>query len=191
MTTLNQVKSRSDEILAEIEEVSRKEFLPIIGPLRGQLLAREVRNKKPKHVLEVGTLIGYSAILMGQNLDERSEIVTIEIHKREAEKAAENILKSKIQPKVKIIIGDAKEIIPTLKGCFDFVFIDAEKAEYSEYLKLVEPKLSKGAVVFADNAGIFAQQMFDYLKHVRNPENYTSSYVQLGDDGVEISIKCT
>ncbi len=149
----------------------------------------EIRKAKPKHVLEIGTLIGYSAILMGKELDQDAEIVTIEIHRAEAEVAGENIVRANIPAKVKIITGDALEIIPTVEGPFDFAFVDAEKSEYLQYLKLAEPKLQKGTVVFADNAGIFADQMKDYLDYVRNSSKYKSRYIQVGDDGVEISVK--
>ena len=181
--------SSADEVLRLIEQASEKNFLPIIGPYKGKLLAEEVRKAKPRHVLEVGTLIGYSAILMGKELDDKSEIVTIEIHRDEAELAGKNIVRANIPPKIKIIVGDALQVIPTLRGQFDFAFIDAEKTEYLQYLKLAEGKLRKGAVVFADNAGVFADQMGDYLDYVRNSGKYRSRYVQVGGDGVEISVK--
>jgi predicted O-methyltransferase YrrM len=181
--------SSADEVLRKIEAASEKTFFPIIGPYKGRILAEEVRKAKPRHVLEVGTLIGYSAILMGKEIDDKSEIVTIEIHRDEAELAGKNILRANIPPKIKIITGDALEVIPSLKGQFDFAFIDAEKSEYCQYLTLAEGKLRKGAVVFADNAGIFADQMSDYLDYVRNSGKYESRYVQVGDDGVEISVK--
>jgi predicted O-methyltransferase YrrM len=187
--TEKQLSSSSDKVLKQIEAASKKQFMPIIGPRKGKILAQEIQKAKPKHVLEVGTLVGYSAILMGKELDENSEIMTIEIHRDEAKKADENILKADIAAKVKIITGDALQVIPTLKGPFDFAFIDAEKSEYFQYLKLAEDKLCKGAVVFADNAGIFAEQMSDYLDYVRNSGNYKSRYVQVDDDGVEISVK--
>ena len=120
---------------------------------------------------------------------QNAEIVTIEIHRDEAEVAGENIRKANIPVKVKIITGDALEVIPTLKGPFDFAFIDAEKTEYLQYLNLTEDKLCRGAVVVADNAGIFADQMSDYLDYVRNSGKYQSRFVQVGDDGVEISVK--
>jgi len=188
MITEKQLRS-AEEILAEIEALAENDFLPIVGPLKGKYLMEEVRKSKPKHVLEVGTLIGYSAILMGKELGSDSEIVTIEIHPEEAEQAGDNILKANILPKVKIISGDALTIIPTLQGSFDFAFIDAEKTEYLKYLKLAEPKLHSGTVVFADNAGFFADQMRDYLDYVRSSGAYRSCYIQVGDDGVEISVK--
>jgi predicted O-methyltransferase YrrM len=103
--------------------------------------------------------------------------------------AGQNIGRANIPPKVKIITGDALQVIPTLKGMFDFVFIDAEKSEYYQYLKLAEGKLQRGAVVFADNVGAFADQMGDYLDYVRASGKYKSRYVQVGKDGVEISVK--
>jgi predicted O-methyltransferase YrrM len=130
----------------------------------------------------------YSAILMGKEMEDKSEIVTIEIHRDEAELAGKNIVRANIPPNVKIITGDA-EVIPTLEEQFDFAFIDAEKNEYFQYLKLVEDKLQKGLVVFADNAGVFADLMSDYLEYVRNSGKYSSRYIQVGADGVEISIK--
>jgi predicted O-methyltransferase YrrM len=179
----------ADEVLTQIEKASEKKFLPIIGPHKGRILAEQIRKVKPQHVLEVGALIGYSTILMGKELEAGAEIVTIEIHRDEAELAGKNILRANIPPQVKIIIGDALEVIPTLRGPFDFVFIDAEKTEYHRYLKLAEEQLRKGAVVFADNAGFFAEQMSEYLDYVRNSGRYRSRYVPVGDDGVEISVK--
>lgn len=139
--------------------------------------------------MEVDTLIGYSAILIGKELREDAEIVTIEIHPNEAERAGSNIVKSKIKPKVTIITGNALEVIPTLKPSFDFAFIDAEKTEYLKYLELMEQKFHKGIVVVADNAGIFADQMSDYLDYVRNSENYRSRFAQVEEDGLEISFR--
>ena len=188
MTTQTPASS-ADEVLRLIEKASEKNFLPIIGPHRGRILAEEVRKAKPQHVLEVGTLIGYSAILMGKELNNKAEIVTIEIHRDEAELAGKNIVRANIPPKIKIITGDALQVIPTLKGHFDFAFIDAEKSEYYQYLRLADDKLVKGAIILADNAGIFADEMKDYLDYVRNSGKYRSRYVGVGEDGLEISVK--
>jgi predicted O-methyltransferase YrrM len=181
--------TKADEILREIEEMAENEFLPIIGPDKGKVLAEAVRKVKPKQVLEVGTLIGYSAILIGKELDEEATITTIEIHASEAKKAEENIKRSEIPPKVNVVVGDALKVIPRLKGRFDAVFIDENKTEYLQYLKLMEDKLHEGTVVVADNAGIFADQMRDYLYYVRNSVKYKSSFFQVGEDGVEVSFK--
>jgi predicted O-methyltransferase YrrM len=176
-------------ILRKIEKKARKEFLPIVGPEKGRILAQEIKKAKPKRVLEVGTLIGYSAILMGKELDENAQIITIEIHAEEVKTAKENIQKAEIPAKISVITGDAIHVIPELTSVFDFVFIDAAKTEYLDYLRLVEDKLHKGTVIVADNAGIFAKKMTDYLDYVRTSGKYSSKYVPVGVDGLEITVK--
>ncbi len=181
--------NRADDVLKQIQTLANRQFLPIIGPGKGKILAEEIQKAKPKHVLEVGTLIGYSAVLMARELAADAELVTIEIHRDEAELAAQNVERANLAAKVTIIVGDAIQVIRTLRGPFDFAFVDAEKVEYRQYLDLMEDKLTKGATVFADNAGIFADAMADYLEYVRNSGKYKSRYIQVGDDAVEISVK--
>lgn len=181
--------NKAEAVLREIEKRANNEFLPIVGPEKGQVITKMVREVKPKRVLEVGTLIGYSAILMGKEMGNDAQMVTIEIHAEESETAVENIRKACVPAKVEVITGDAIQVIPELNGCFDFVFIDAEKTEYLDYLRLAEDKLLEGAVVVADNAGIFAKQMKDYLDYVRTSGKYNSKYLPVGVDGFEISVK--
>lgn len=169
--------------------MAEEQFLPIVGPEKGKILIDAIRRAKPKRVLEVGTLIGYSAILMGKELDGDAEIITIEIDKDEADVAEKNIRESRIKPQVTVMIGDALEVISKLEGKFDFVFLDATKNEYLDYLKLVEDKLHPGSIVAADNAGIFASSMKDYLDYVRKSGKYKSQFTAVGKDGVEVSIK--
>jgi predicted O-methyltransferase YrrM len=179
----------AEKMLRKIEKRARNEFLPIVGPKKGRVLTEEIRKAKPKRVLEVGTLIGYSAILMGNELEKDAQIVTIEIHANEVKTAEANILKAEIPAIVEVITGDAIKVLPQLKGVFDFVFIDAAKSEYMDYLRLAEDKLRKGTVIVADNAGIFAKQMADYLDYVRSSGKYRSWYVPVDVDGLEISVK--
>jgi predicted O-methyltransferase YrrM len=179
----------AEKVLKEIERMTRNQFLPIVGPRKGRVLVETIRRTKPNRVLEVGTLIGYSATLMGKELGKEAHLVTIEIHADEAKIARENINKAKIPAKTEVIVGDAIKIIPKLKGKFDMVFIDANKTEYLEYLRLVEHKLHKGSVIIADNAGIFADEMRDYLDYVRSSGKYSSNYVSMGEDGLEVSVK--
>ena len=181
--------SEAKIVLRGIEKMTEREFLPIIGPDKGQVLVKVIRDSKPKRILEIGTLIGYSAILMAKELPADACLTTIEIHAGEAKLARENIEKAKLLPKIDVIVGDALEIIPKLTGKFDVVFIDAAKEEYYDYLKLIEKKLHKGSVVVADNAGIFADQMKKYLEYVRTSGRYTSEYKSFGEDGVEVSVK--
>lgn len=126
---------------------------------------------------------------MGKELGSDTHLVTIEIHADEARRAEENIRRAAIQPNVEMLIGNATEILPKLKEKFDLVFIDASKTEYLNYLRLVEDKLPKGSVVIADNAGASANRMRDYLEYVRSSGKYSSRYVPVGRDGLEISVK--
>jgi predicted O-methyltransferase YrrM len=179
----------AEKVLRRIEKMSENQFLPIVGPEKGQVLAKVVRDTKPKRLLEVGTLIGYSAIIIGQELDADAHLITIEIHPDEARMAKQNISEARIPAKIDVLVGDAIKIIPTLKGPFDLIFIDAAKTEYYRYLKLVEDKLHTGSVIVADNAGVFADQMKDYLMYLRTSAQYRSKYVNIGEDGLEISIR--
>lgn len=181
--------NKAEAVLRKIEERADREFLPIIGSEKGKVIVEILRSARPKRVLEVGTLIGYSAVVISKELEDDAQVVTIEIHGEEVEDAVENIRKAAILAKVDVITGNAVQVIPELTGDFDFVFLDAEKTEYLDYLQLVEDKLCAGAVVVADNAGIFADQMQDYLGYVRNSGKYSSKYVPVGVDGIEISIK--
>jgi predicted O-methyltransferase YrrM len=179
----------ADEILKEIERIAEGTYLPIIGPERGRVLAKIVREMQPARVLEVGTLLGYSVILMGKELRSEARLITIESDEDRARIAERNVQRAKIPPTVEVIVGDAKEVIPRLRGKFDLVFVDAEKSEYVEYLRLVEGKLHKGTTIVADNAGIYAKQMKDYLSQVRSSGEYRSRFVAVGEDGLEISVK--
>lgn len=181
--------NKAEAVLRQIEKRATNEFLPIVGPEKGQVIADIIRKFKPKRVLEVGTLIGYSAILIGKELENDAQLITIEIHPDEVENAVENLRRAGVQAKVKVLTGDAIQLIPELTGCFDFVFIDAEKTEYLDYLQLAEDKLCKGSVVVADNAGIFSNQMKEYLDYVRTSWKYSSKYTPVGVDGLEISVK--
>jgi predicted O-methyltransferase YrrM len=88
--------SAADEILEEIEGMAKKKFLPIVEPSKGHILVDVVFSIKPKRVLEVGTLIGYSAVLIGKELEKDAHLTTIEIHKDEAKIARENIVRAGI-----------------------------------------------------------------------------------------------
>jgi caffeoyl-CoA O-methyltransferase len=178
-----------DAVLMEIEELSKRIFLPIIGPIKGKYLVETIKRFDVEKVLEVGTLIGYSAILMAQTLPKDGKVVTIEINPKSARLAEENIRKARLADKIELHIGDALTVIPRINDSFDMVFLDATKDEYLEYLKLSENKLERGGVVFADNVKMSAYEMRDYLDYVRNSGRYKSEYIDVGFDGVEISTK--
>jgi predicted O-methyltransferase YrrM len=181
--------SSSEKVLENIEKAARTKYLPIIGVERGKALAEAVRAVKPKRVLEVGTLVGYSTILIARELMDNAEIVTIEIDEDEAEIARRNIHEADVKPKVQVLVGDASDIIPSLDGKFDLVFLDAGKHEYLQQLKLVEDKLRKGSTVIADNVGYHYYGIRNYLNYVRSSGKYESRLIRVGGDGIEVSMK--
>jgi predicted O-methyltransferase YrrM len=189
-------------VLKSLERMGEKEFVPSIGPVKGKILSKIIRKHKAKTALEIGTLAGYSAILIASLLpnDEsrkKAVVTTIEIDKKTASIAMKNVQKAGFSDKIEIIIGDALEAIPKLDHKFDLLFLDAAKDEYLRYLKLAEQKnLHKNSIVVADNAGVSEQQMLDYLEYVRNSGFYMSKTIETEleytpgvKDAIEMSIK--
>ena len=180
--------SKADKVLEDIEKVAAAEgaSLPIIGHEKGSVLENAVREKQPNLILEIGTLVGYSAILMGKNL-KKGKIISVEINKKNHLAAKANIERAGLADKIELVNGDALEVIPTLDGPFDMVFIDAKKEDYLKYLKAAEPKMTRDAIVIADNVGVFKDKMKDFLDHVRKSGKYRSELHDFGFDGVEAS----
>ena len=200
------------KILAEIEETARKEYLPSIGPIKGKIIEDVIEEYKPKKALEIGTLHGYSAILItniilggeydNENLySERSStepiLISVEKDQKIANIARKNIEKARLSEKIQVINGDALEIIPRLKSDFNMIFLDATKSEYLKYLQLIEKYslLTKRAVVVADNVLIYENEMKDYLDYVRNSGKYISRTTETSleftknvKDALEVSI---
>jgi predicted O-methyltransferase YrrM len=186
----------ADAVLREIEEMGKKSFIPSIGPVKGKILAEVVRKHKPRKILEVGSLYGYSAILIAKNSPANAEITTVEKNPEHARITERNIERAKLEGQIKVLRGDAMEILSKLPGPFDLVFLDAEKTQYLDYLKAVENKLHQGSVVVADNVGVFQDQMQNYLHYVRNTGRYRSQTVdtllefsETTKDAMEISEK--
>lgn len=200
------------KILAEIEETARKEFLPSIGPIKGKIIEDVIKQYKPKKALEIGTLHGYSAILIANIIlsgkynnenfnSERSSaepiLISVEKDQKLANIARKNIEKARLSEKIQVINGDALEIIPRLKSKFNMIFLDATKSEYLKYLQLIEEYslLNKRAVVVADNVLIYENEMKDYLNYVRNSGKYISRTTETSleftknvKDALEVSI---
>ena len=183
-------------MLEDIEKTAKKEFLPSIGPIKGKIMKNIIKELKPEKALEIGTLQGYSAILIAINIliqkagkkkmnidfeNNSSEpiLFTLEKDGEMAQIARSNIENSGLSDKIHLINGDALKVIPKLKSKykFDMVFLDATKNEYLKYLQLIEQHglLNKRAVVVADNVIMYEDEMKDYLDYVRNSSNYISS----------------
>ena len=186
----------ADAVLREIEEMGKKSFIPSIGPVKGTILAEIVKKHKPRKILEVGALYGYSSILIAKYSPAKAEITTVEKNPEHARITEQNVERAKLEDQIKVIRGDAMELLGKLPGPFDLVFLDAEKTQYLDYLKAVEDKLHQGSVVVADNVGVFADQMKNYLHYVRNTGRYRSRTVdtllefsETTKDAMEISEK--
>ncbi|MGL4946002.1 MAG: O-methyltransferase, partial [Fusobacteriaceae bacterium] len=150
------IKSKIQEknqLILEMEKYAEEHNVPIISKEVAAYLQFIIRERKPKHVLEVGTAIGYSGIVMGMEMDRDATITTIEIDPVRMEIAKENFLKSKLKMEdIHLILGDAGEVIPKLnEETYDFVFIDAAKGQYKKFFDDSYARLEEGGMVFIDN----------------------------------------
>jgi predicted O-methyltransferase YrrM len=196
--------AKPSDVLKSLEKMAKKEFVPSIGPVKGRIITEIIRKYNPKNILEVGTLYGYSAILMAAAasdiLHEDRKVVTIEIDRSIADIARKNVAAAGLSEKINVIVGDALEVIPKLDWKFDLLFLDAAKSEYLTYLKLAEDKaLKRGAVIVADNVEVSKNEMLDYLKYVRSSGviyksetiETTLEFTPNVRDAIEVSIKVT
>ena len=159
-----------------------------IPPDTGEFFYMLVLISKAKNILEVGTSNGYSTIWLAEAAKQnKGKVTTIEIAEHKIHIAEENFKRAKLK-NIKIIKGDALKEILKLKGKYDFLFLDAVKEDYINYIKLAYPKLAKGAVIVADNAIMFGKFMKDYFLYVENHKNLRSVLVPIGS-GVEFSLK--
>jgi predicted O-methyltransferase YrrM len=121
------------------------------GHVQGRFLALISILLKPMRILEVGTFVGYSALCLAEGLQEGGQLHTLELREDDAATATENFKKANAPDKIILHLGNALEIIPSLDEIWDLVFIDADKTNYSNYYKLVWPRVRKGGLIIADN----------------------------------------
>lgn len=186
-----------DWLLTRMEEYAQKHHISIVDPEVGQLLNLLVNLTKPRNILEVGTAIGYSTICMGRALEEGAYITTIELLSGRLTQALENFTEAGIIDKVNTINGDAKEIVPQLTDTYDFIFLDAAKGQYPEFLNLARRLLKPGGLLVADNVLLngwvidlkyperrkktMVYRMRGFLEELKNQAEFTSSIIPLGD----------
>jgi caffeoyl-CoA O-methyltransferase len=146
--------SPPSDILVQIERdtwLRTKTPQMISGHIQGRILSLISRLKKPQYILEIGAFTGYSAICLAEGLEEGGRLDTIE-KEAELEFFIRNNLKIAHQEKtINLLMGDAMEIIPTLKSQYDLIFLDADKKNYLKYYELLLPKLAQGGLLIADN----------------------------------------
>jgi caffeoyl-CoA O-methyltransferase len=187
-----------DPLLARMEEFAAEHGHPIADPEVGQLMRILVRARKPKHLIEVGTNIGYSVIVLGRECAADAVIETIELDRDILATAKRFVGEARLDCEVKFHQGAALEVLPALDGFFDFVFIDCVKTEYGQYLDQLLPKLRPGAMIVCDNllwGGKVADDVHDpstdalreFNKRITTDPRLTTIVLAAGD-GVGISI---
>jgi caffeoyl-CoA O-methyltransferase len=146
------------QILQDLaRETHQKVLQPIMlsGSYQGRVLSMISHLKAPQRVLEVGTFTGYSALCIAEGMPSGSELITIDINEELEDLAAGYFsrFRESENKKIKITqkIGDATEIIPTIEGTFDLIFIDADKPNYVNYFHLVMEKVRSGSLIISDN----------------------------------------
>ena len=165
------------EELMKIKEKALEDHIPIIMDDTLEVIAGILTKIKPKYILEIGAAVGYSAMCFSEYLQENGKIDTIERDEERIIQAKENFKKVDVEDKIKLYEGDAVEILPTLEGKYDVVFIDAAKGKYPFFLEQALRMLNDKGVIIADNVLYKGYVMSDYNKHkqrtaVRNLREY-------------------
>ena len=205
VTFINSLDTKNGELLETIESEARAADVPIIRREMQSFLKVLLMLKKPARVLEVGTAVGFSALLMSEYVPEECRITTIENYEKRIPIARENFHRAGKEEQITLIEGDAAEVLKTLDGSYDFIFMDAAKGQYIHYLPDILRLLSPGGCLVSDNVmqdgdvieSRFAVErrnrtiharMREYLYELKHNDTLTTSIIPLGD-GVAVSIK--
>jgi len=178
----------TDRILREIEDQAKREFLPILGREKGAFLERLVKEKSPCVAVEIGALVGYSTVLIGRNIPEGCMLFSLEISEELARRAEAAVTLAGLSSTAAVIRGDAHEHLSAVKGPVDFVLIDAERSQFLNYLKKIEPKLRSGSVVVANVAPNASRTLAAYFDYVRKSGMFDSSHPVFSDGALEVSV---
>lgn len=199
------IKEEKKEELNTIEYEARKQHVPIVKPETKELLKMMVLLKKPMKILEVGAAVGFSSLYMNEYQPESGTIVTIERNEKRIKQAKENIKKMHKEQMITLLEGDAIEILKSLDGVFDLIFIDAAKGQYIHFLEDVLRLLAPEGLLISDNVlqdGDIARsryaverrdrtihkRMRDFLYTIKNHKQLETTILSVGD-GVAISLK--
>lgn len=205
VTFINSLETENSEILEIIEKEALETFVPIIRKEMQSFMKVLLAIQKPLNILEVGTAVGFSALLMSEYAPEECRITTIEKYEKRIPIAKENFRRAGKEDKITLLEGDALEILKGLEEKYDFIFMDAAKAQYINYMPEVIRLLEKGGVLVSDNVlqdgdiieSRFAverrnrtihSRMREYLYRLKHEEQLLTSIIPLGD-GVAISTK--
>ena len=202
---LRSLESPENPLLEEIEQEALASYVPIIRKETQSLLKTLLTMLRPARVLEVGTAVGFSALLMSEYLPEGAHITTIEKYEKRIPIARQNFRRAGKEEQITLIEGDAMEVLRSLDGPFDFVFMDAAKGQYPHYLPEVLRLLTQGGVLMSDNVlqdGSLIESRFaverrdrtihsrmrEYLYELKHREDLMTSILPLGD-GVAQTVK--
>ena len=202
---LRSLESPENPLLEEIEQEALASYVPIIRKETQSLLKTLLTMLRPARVLEVGTAVGFSALLMSEYLPEGAHITTIEKYEKRIPIARQNFRRAGKEEQITLIEGDAMEVLKSLDGPFDFVFMDAAKGQYPHYLPEVLRLLTPGGVLMSDNVlqdGSLIESRFaverrdrtihsrmrEYLFELKHREDLMTSILPLGD-GVALTVK--
>ncbi len=205
VTFIHSLETENSEILEMIEKEALDTYVPIIRKEMQSFLKVLLAIKKPKRILEVGTAVGFSAILMSEYAPEDCHITTIEKYEKRIPIALENFKRAGKEDKITLLEGDAMEILKGLNDKYDFVFMDAAKGQYIYYMPEVIRLLEKDGVFVTDNVlqdgdiieSRFAverrnrtihSRMREYLYELKHHDLLETSIIPLGD-GVALSTK--
>ncbi|PYM94955.1 MAG: hypothetical protein DME08_16915 [Candidatus Rokuibacteriota bacterium] len=147
------ITQKAKRMLALMDRAVTLWHLPVIGRAKGRVIRRLLERHECERAVEIGSLFGYSAILIAGTMPPRGRLICVEANPYLARFVEYNTEEAGLKRKVKVVVGDALRAIPILSGRFDFVLIDAVKEDYLDYLRQLEPKLAAGAVVVAATAG--------------------------------------
>lgn len=204
-TYIRSLEGPEKPVIEQIEREASDAYVPIIRKETQSFLKVLLMIKQPLRVLEIGTAVGFSAILMSEYMPEGGRITTIEKYEKRIPVARENFRRAGKEEQITLIEGDALEVMRTLPGPFDFIFMDAAKGQYIHYLPEALRLLTDGGVLVSDNVlqdgdvieSRFAverrnrtihSRMREYLYELKHQEQLQTSILPLGD-GVALSVK--
>ena len=197
---LYRIAQPRDQLLQRMEEEADTGAVPIIGPLVGRFLYNLAKSSQSKNVLEIGTAIGYSGIWLGRAVAPlKGNVTTIDKDPERVKTAERNIAEAKLKNIIRVLEGDALEVLPTLKGEYDFVFLDTDKSIYLDAFKLSIKKLRRGGLFLADNTlwggdvakggkSELTQTMIKFNKELSGYPGLSTVIVPLRD-GVTVGLK--
>jgi predicted O-methyltransferase YrrM len=192
ITRLIEHERATTEPITSVQRTALMEtaYLPV-EPESGRLLYSLVRASRPATVVEFGTSFGISTIYLAAAVRDNGggQVITTELSIAKARQARINLAEAGLADLVDVREGDALDTLASVPGPVSFVLLDGWKDLYLPLLRLLEPRIPSGALVFADDTGRFRDQLADYLAHVRDPANgYVGVQFPVGDGG-ELSLR--